>query len=99
MTDPRYYRPGQYPGDLRYTQFPVPAYPRAKSRIVAGVLGLFLGWCGVHRFYLGFTGVGIAQIIVTVCTLGVGGIWGFVEGILYLVGALTVDAEGRPLRD
>jgi TM2 domain-containing membrane protein YozV len=24
-----------------------------KSRVVAGVLGLYLGWLGIHKFYLG----------------------------------------------
>jgi TM2 domain-containing membrane protein YozV len=83
-----------------------PAYgmapdPQAKSKIAAGLLGIFLGGFGVHRFYLGFTKIGVIQIIVTVLTCGIGSIWGFVEGILYLVGAggYTTDADGRPLRE
>ena len=74
--------------------------PLAKSRIVAGVLGVLLGGLGIHRFYLGFTGIGIIQIIVTVCTSGVGAIWGFIEGILILVGnTITTDSTGRALKD
>lgn len=79
-----------------------PVDPYAKSRVVAGILGILLGWAGVHRFYLGYTGIGIAQIIVTFVTAGVGGLWGFVEGILYLTqrtGTYSIDATGRPLRD
>ena len=75
--------------------------PQAKSKIVAGLLGILLGGLGVHRFYLGFTKIGVIQIVVTVVTCGFGAIWGFVEGILYLVGAggYTADSDGRPLKD
>ena len=77
------------------------ADPQAKSKIVAGLLGIFLGGFGVHRFYLGYTKIGVIQIIVTVFTCGIGSLWGFVEGILYLVGSggYTTDVTGRPLRD
>ena len=51
----------------------------AKSRLVAGLLGIFLGGFGVHRFYLGWTGIGIAQIVVTILTCGLGALWGLVE--------------------
>jgi TM2 domain-containing membrane protein YozV len=69
----------------------------SKSKVVAGLLGIFLGWCGAHRFYLGFPGVGIVMILSNVLC-GFGAIWGFVEGILCLAGAMR-DSEGRPLRD
>jgi len=68
-----------------------------RNRWVAGALGVLLGTFGVHRFYLGFTGIGIIQIVVSVVTFGVGGIWGFIEGILCFVGAMR-DADGLPLR-
>lgn len=71
----------------------------AKSKVVAGVLGIVLGEWGVHRFYLGYVGIGIAQIIVTIFTMGIGGIWGFIEGILILTGSMNKDAKGRPLKD
>jgi TM2 domain-containing membrane protein YozV len=78
-----------------------PYDPQAKSKIVAGLLGIFLGGFGVHRFYLGFTKIGVIQIIVTIVTCGIGSLWGFVEGILYLVGSdnYRTDATGRPLRE
>ena len=72
---------------------------RGKSRIAAGILGILLGHIGVHRFYLGYVGIGILQIIVTVCTLGIGGLWGFIEGIIILTGGIQADARGVPLRD
>ncbi|MEY2410049.1 MAG: hypothetical protein QOF48_2719 [Verrucomicrobiota bacterium] len=71
-----------------------------KSKVVAGVFGILLGGLGIHRFYLGYIGIGIAQILVTVCTFGAGAIWGLIEGILILTGSsITTDAEGRSLKD
>ena len=70
-----------------------------KNKKTAGLLGVFLGAFGVHRFYLGYTGIGIAQIIVSLftCTLG-GAIWGFIEGLCILCDTnITTDASGRPL--
>ena len=65
--------------------------------MAAGLLGLFLGAWGVHNFYLGNTGRGVAQILVTLVTCGFGGLWGFIEGILILTGSINTDADGRPL--
>lgn len=76
--------------------------PFAKSRMVAGILGILLGGLGLHRFYLGYVGIGVLQIVVTFLTFGTGAIWGLVEGILYLTqrsGQFSVDATGRPLRE
>lgn len=74
-------------------------FPGQKSRIAAGLLGIFLGGIGVHRFYLGYTGIGIIQILVTAITLGIGSIWGFIEGILILSGSFNEDSDGLPLRE
>lgn len=35
-----------------------------KSKIAAGLLGIFLGGFGVHNFYLGYTGKAIAQVLM-----------------------------------
>lgn len=70
-----------------------------KTKMAAGLLGIFLGAWGVHNFYLGFTKKAIIQIVVTVVTCGIGGLWGFVEGILILCGSenFSKDAAGNPL--
>lgn len=69
-----------------------------KSKIAAGLLGIFLGGLGIHRFYLGYTTMGIIQIVVTLVTCGFGSLWGFVEGIMILCGStITTDAKGNPL--
>jgi TM2 domain-containing membrane protein YozV len=73
--------------------------PNHKSKIAAGLFGILLGWAGVHRFYLGYTGLGIVQILVSIVTFGIGGLWGFVEGILILTGSFNKDAKGNPMRE
>jgi hypothetical protein len=70
-----------------------------KSKVAAGILGLLLGAYGVHRFYLGYVGIGLTQIAVTIVTCGIGGLWGFIEGIMILAGTFDRDAHGRKLRD
>ena len=69
-----------------------------KSKIAAGLLGIFLGGLGIHRFYLGYTKIGVIQIIVSLLTCGAASLWGFIEGILILCGTqITTDANGVPL--
>ncbi len=70
-----------------------------KSKMVAGLLGLFLGAYGIHNFYLGNTKKGIIQIVVTIVTCGIGGLWGVIEGIMILCGKVTTDFNGVPLKD
>lgn len=76
----------------------VSATGEQKSKLVAGLLGIFLGGLGIHNFYLGYTGKGIAQIALNLC-FGIGTIWGFIEGIMILCGSIKTDAKGIPLRD
>ena len=82
------------------------AQPGAKSKVAAGLLGIFLGWLGIHNFYLGFTSKAVTQLILGILgivtygvTTWISGIWGFVEGILALTGGIPADAEGKPLAD
>lgn len=74
-----------------------------KSKLAAGLLGIFLGAFGVHNFYLGYTGKAVAQLLISVLscfTLAiVSEIWGLVEGIMLLTGSIAVDGQGVPLKD
>ncbi len=96
-----YGQPGQ-PGQQQYYGTPQGYYyPEQKSRLVGGLLGILLGGLGIHRFYLGYVGIGVLQIVVTFLTFGVGAVWGFIEGIMILVGAdpFKRDARGVPLKE
>lgn len=73
--------------------------PNQKSKMAAGLLGIFLGGWGIHNFYLGNTSKGVTQIIVTIVTCGIGSLWGLIEGIMILTGSINTDAQGRPLKD
>ena len=64
-----------------------------KEWLVTLLLSFFLGVLGIHRFYTGHTGIGVAQLL----TLGGCGIWAFIDFIIILVGNFK-DAQGRPLK-
>ena len=55
-----------------------------QKKLIAGILGILVGWTGAHKFYLGYMKAGIVQLILTV-VCGIGGILGLIEGIMYLV--------------
>ena len=112
--DPYGYGPGPVPRDPYYG--PDPWYPpryvpyryalRRKSKVAAGLLGIFLGCFGAHNFYLGYTGRAVAQLLITLLSFGilapVSVLWGFVEGIVILCARpgqplWGVDARGVPL--
>lgn len=74
-----------------------------KSKIAAGLLGIFLGTFGVHNFYLGYTGKAVGQLLITILSCGtlagISSIWGLIEGIMILTGSINTDANGKPLQD
>ncbi len=89
------YPPGPGPGPYP----PQPAVVGDKSKMTAGLLGIFLGGWGVHNFYLGKAGRGAAQLVVTIATCGMGSLWGFIEGIMILSGSINTDGNGNLLKD
>ncbi|MCI9844414.1 TM2 domain-containing protein [Flavobacterium pectinovorum] len=61
-----------------------PVRREENKKVVAGILGILVGYLGIHKFYLGYTKEGIIQILLNlVC--GLGGLIGLIEGIIYLV--------------
>lgn len=69
-----------------------------KSKVAAGLLGIFLGWLGIHKFYLGYSKEGAIVLLVSILggvvtcggAAGVMSVIGLVEGIIYLT---TSDEE------
>lgn len=74
-----------------------------KSKLVAGLLGIFLGSLGIHNFYLGYITKAVIQLVITIVTCGLGAvvssIWGLIEGIMILTGRIDVDGKGIPLKE
>ncbi len=62
------------------------------TRLPVFVLCLFLGWIGMHRFYVGKIGTGILQLL----TIGGLGLWTLYDLILLLLASFT-DADGRKI--
>src|SRR5574344_324973 len=62
-----------------------------KSRLAACLLCFFLGGLGIHRFYVGKTGSGVAQLFFNWLTLG---IWSLVDFIMICCGTFT-DGDGK----
>ncbi|HUB68482.1 MAG TPA: TM2 domain-containing protein [Candidatus Methylacidiphilales bacterium] len=62
--------------------------PGADKKLAAGLLGIFLGSLGIHKFILGYSKAGIIMLLVSLLTCGIGatvmGIIGLIEGIIYL---------------
>lgn len=61
------------------------------KKILAGVLGILLGWIGVHKFILGYNKEGIIMLVLGLLgfltcgiTSAVSGVVGLIEGIIYL---------------
>ena len=71
-----------------------------KNKLVAGLLGIFLGHLGAHKFYMGSWGWGIVFIAAVFLTFFVGwfvtAIVGLVEGIMFLVMSEDTFAEKYP---
>lgn len=83
-----YSQPYGQPYQQPYAQ----AAPNTKDHVVAGLLAIFLGSLGIHKFYLGYNTPGFIMLAVTIVgsifSLGLAGlamvVISIVEGVLYL---------------
>ena len=65
-----------------------------KKILPAFMMCFFVGFLGIHRFYVGKTGSGIAQIL----TFGGLGIWALIDWMMSMCGSFK-DSEGKPLTE
>jgi TM2 domain-containing membrane protein YozV len=102
-----YYTVAPQPGaPVTYYAAPAPVVlvEPPKSKSTAALLCFFLGGLGIHRFYTGQTGLGLALLlqclILVPLTLGLWAlviiVWVVVDFILILAGSVK-DRYGRPL--
>ena len=79
-------QPGAYPPPQGYPQ--QGGQVGMKSKMAAGLLAIFLGCLGIHKFYMGWTKEGVIMLLVSLLTCGIGAIVmeiiGIIEGIMYL---------------
>ncbi len=71
----------------------VPGLFSQKEWLTTVLISFFAGSLGIDRFYLGYTGLGIAKLL----TCGGLGIWAIIDFVLILLRKVT-DSDGRPLR-
>ena len=77
-------------------QFPaaeIPGLFSEKEWLTTILLSFFVGWLGIDRFYLGYTGLGILKLI----SFGGFGIWYIIDLVLIVTGSMK-DSQGLPLR-
>ena len=54
-----------------------------KNRVIAGLLAIFLGDFGIHKFYIGKMAIGLLYLVF--CWTGIPAVVGLIEGVLYLI--------------
>ena len=66
-----------------------------KSRLAACLFALFLGVFGIHRFYVGKTGTGCVQLLLTISGIGfwLSSIWVLLDWIVITTGGFK-DKDG-----
>ena len=95
---PQFEQQPQYNQAPQYNQVP-PQYGQAafgtdrlpsksKDKVAAGLLAIFLGTLGIHKFYLGYSKAGVIMLLVSLLTFGIGAmvmaVIALIEGIMYL---------------
>jgi TM2 domain-containing membrane protein YozV len=80
----------------------VPGMASDRKIGIAFVLCFFLGVLGIHRFYAGRTRSGVAMLLISVLSGGVGTavtvVWALIDLIILACGSFR-DGDGRPMRN
>ena len=71
----------------------VPAPASEKGFVPTLLLCFFVGFLGIHRFYVGKVGTGLLQLV----TFGGFGIWALVDFVMIVVGNFR-DKDGQPIK-
>ncbi len=100
--------PSGYPRPGFYGQ-PAPTPGQDSRWLVALLLCIFLGHLGIHRFYMGHTGTGVAILLLSIIgwltscigigfiLLGIAWVWTIIDMVLICTNQLRM-ADGTPLR-
>lgn len=74
---------------------PMQLVPRTtKSKSTAGIFALLLGGIGIHKFYLGQTGLGVVYLLF--CWTMIPALIAFIEGIILLTMSDEAFAQKYP---
>jgi hypothetical protein len=97
--------PPQYATDLMSGNQPVRQQPQYhpsfvalksdRSRSAAGILQILIP--GVGRIYMGYSAIGVLQLVLTPCL--VGWAWSIADGIIILSGGVKMDGYGRQMAE
>jgi TM2 domain-containing membrane protein YozV len=82
-------------GNYAYQIYPLKFTNKSKDKLVAGLLALFLGCFGIHKFYLGFPVPGLIFLLINTTGIPLNCVTfgmpivttamiSFIEGIIYL---------------
>lgn len=97
---PSWTRLGLVPGTVEVPPMPGSVPDGSSDRLIlpAFLLAFFLGALGVHRFYVGKTGSGIAMVVLTLSIVGIvaTAIWATVDWIMIVCGVFE-DRDGKRL--
>ena len=71
-----------------------------KTILPAFLLSFIGGLLGLHRFYVGKVGTGIAMLLLSITLFGIvlSGLWNLIDLVMIVSGKFT-DADGRLIRN
>ena len=77
-----------------------PSAVSEKTILPAFLLSFIGGLLGLHRFYVGKVGTGIAMLLLSITLFGIVllGLWNLIDMVMIVSGKFT-DADGRLIRN